>query len=120
MPAASPSTEGDAQRNRPAYGALTEVTTDKAHALTMALRAVIAAAWHDTTQHANNRVESDHSQLKARLRPMRGLKRDHNASVVITGHAFIQNLRRGHYELGTYARRHLIVAAASDELTPVL
>ena len=60
----------------------------------------------------------DHGRLKARLRPMRGIKRDRTASVVIRGHAFIQNLRRGHYELGVDARtRHLRVAAAFDELT---
>jgi DDE domain len=38
-------------------------------------------------------------QLKARLRPMRGLKQDRSARVIIAGHAFIQNVRRGHYEL---------------------
>jgi transposase, IS6 family len=103
-----------------AHGAPAEVTTDKAHALAVALRGVLPDAWHDTTQYANNRIESDHSSLKSRLRPMRGLKRDRAANVVITGHAFIQNLRRGHYELGTYARRHLAVAAAFDELTAVL
>jgi hypothetical protein len=37
--------------------------------------------------------------LKARLRPMRGLKQDRSARVIIAGHAFGQNLRRGHYEL---------------------
>jgi hypothetical protein len=37
--------------------------------------------------------------LKARLRPMRGLKQDRSARVIIAGHAFVQNLRRGHYEL---------------------
>ena len=42
---------------------------------------------HDTTQYANNRVEADHGRLKARLRPMCGLKRDWTASVVIRGHA---------------------------------
>ena len=31
---------------------------------------------------------------------MRGLKRLRCAQVVCSGHAFIQNLRRGHYELG--------------------
>jgi glutamine synthetase type III len=52
---------------------------------------------------------------------MRGLKRDRTASVVIRGHAFIQNLRRGHYELGVNARnRHLRVAAAFDELAVVI
>jgi hypothetical protein len=30
---------------------------------------------------------------------MRGLKQDRDAGVVIAGHAFVQNLRRGHYEL---------------------
>ena len=34
---------------------------------------------------------------------MRGLKRDRTASVVIRGHAFVQNLRRWHYELGAHA-----------------
>ena len=32
---------------------------------------------------------------------MPGLRTDPTASVVICGHAFIQNLRRGHYQLGT-------------------
>ena len=35
---------------------------------------------------------------------MRGLKRDRTAVVVIRGHAFVQNVRRGHYELGVDAR----------------
>jgi hypothetical protein len=30
---------------------------------------------------------------------MRGLKQDRNAGIVIAGLAFVQNLRRGHYEL---------------------
>ena len=58
---------------------------------------------HDTAAYANNRVESDHARSKARLRQMRGLKRDRTASVDIRGHAFVQNLRRGHYELGAHA-----------------
>jgi hypothetical protein len=32
---------------------------------------------------------------------MRGLKRDRTARVIVAGHAFIQNLRRGFYDLGT-------------------
>ena len=51
-------------------------------------------------QYANNPIESDHGLLKARTRPMRGLKRLRCAQVVCSGHAFVQNLRRGHYELG--------------------
>ena len=58
------------------------------------------AACHVTEQYANNPVEADHGRLKARLRPMRGLKHLRSARVISTGHAFVQNLRRGHYELG--------------------
>ena len=69
----------------------------------------------------NNRVEADHGRLKARLTPMRSLKRDPTASVVIRGHAFVQNLRRGHYELGVDARCHrLRLAAAFDELVDII
>jgi IS6 family transposase len=40
---------------------------------------------------------------------------------VITGHAFIQNLRRGHYELGIEAKhKHLRVATAFDELAKAI
>jgi transposase-like protein len=75
------------------------------------------AARHDTEQYANNRVEADHGRLKARLGPMRGLHLDRTASVIIRGHAFIPNLRRGHDELGTYAAPHLELAAGFDQLT---
>jgi transposase, IS6 family len=34
----------------------------------------------------------------------------------MTGHAFVQNLRRGHYEIGVDTRPELRVAAAFDEL----
>ena len=47
---------------------------------------------------------------------MRGLKRDRTASVVIKGHAFIQNVRRKHYELGTGIAPQQRIAAAFDEL----
>jgi transposase, IS6 family len=47
---------------------------------------------------------------------MRGLKCDHTARVIVRGHALIQNIRRGHYELGVEARPHRRVAAAFAEL----
>jgi len=62
---------------------------------------VLPAAWHRTEAHANNLLEADHGRLKARLRPMSGLKRDRTARVIVAGHAFIQNLRRGFYAWGT-------------------
>jgi hypothetical protein len=56
------------------------------------------AAWHRSDRHANNNVEADHGRLKSRLPPMRGLQRDQCAKAIVAGHAFVQNLRRGHYE----------------------
>jgi transposase, IS6 family len=52
-------------------------------------------------QYANNPIESDHGRLKARLRPTRGLKRHRSARILTAGHAFAQNLRRGHYDIAT-------------------
>jgi transposase, IS6 family len=98
------------------HGEPSEITTDRAHALVRVVVELLPGALHDTAQYANNRVEADHGRLKARLKPMRGLKRDRTASVVIRGHAFVQNLRRGHYELGVNALPGLTVAAAFDEL----
>ncbi|HVA73846.1 MAG TPA: IS6 family transposase [Acidimicrobiales bacterium] len=101
------------------HGAPAEITTDRAHALVRVATDLLPAALHDTTQYDNNRVEADHGRLKARLQPMGDLKRDRTASVVIRGDAFIQNLRRGHYELGVDARPGLTLAAAFDELALV-
>jgi transposase-like protein len=78
-----------------------EITTDRAPVYLGVLEELLPAAWHRTDRYANNRVECDHGRLKARLRPMRGLKQDRSARAVIVGHAFIQNVRRGHYELAT-------------------
>jgi len=75
------------------------VVTDRAATYPMVLEELLPAAWHRTERYANNRVEADHGRVKARLRPMRGLKQDASARVIIAGHAFVQNLRRGHYEL---------------------
>jgi IS6 family transposase len=98
-----------------------EVTTDLAAPLLRVVDDLLPEVLHDTTQYGNNRIECDHGRLKARLRPMRGLCADRTASTVIRGHAFIQNLRRGHDELGVEARHdRLRVAAAFDELTATI
>jgi transposase, IS6 family len=102
------------------HGEPAEITSDRAHALVRVIAELLPAALHDATQYANNRVEADHGRLKARLRPMRGLKRDRTASVVCRCHAFIQNLRRGHYELGVAALPGRTIAAAFDEVALVL
>jgi transposase-like protein len=54
----------------------TEVTTDQAPVYPAVLEALLPAAWHRTDRYANNGIEGDHGRLKARLRPMRGLKQD--------------------------------------------
>jgi transposase, IS6 family len=48
---------------------------------------------------------------------MRGLKRLRSAQVISTGHAFVQNLRCGHYELGVEIDSHRQLPAAFAELT---
>ncbi len=92
-----------------------EVVTDHAPVYPGVLEELAPAAWHRTDQYANNRVEADHGRLKARLRPMRGLKQDRSARVVIAGHAFVQNVRRGCYELAVEAPANQRVAVAFDE-----
>ncbi|MGO8872930.1 MAG: IS6 family transposase [Acidimicrobiales bacterium] len=102
------------------HGPPAEVTTDRSPALARAIAELVPAALHDTTQYANNRVEADHGRLKAKFRPMRGLKCDRTACVVIRGHAFIQNLCRGRFELGVEVLSGLAPAAAFDELALVI
>ncbi len=51
---------------------------------------------------------------------MRGLRTDKTAEVIIAGHAFMQNLRRGHYELGFDEPSALRVAAAFTELAQAI
>jgi len=77
-----------------------EVITDATAVYPAVLDELVPSAWHHVERYADNRIEADHSQLKHRLRPMRGLCTDRTAKVTVEGHAFIQNLRRGHYELG--------------------
>jgi transposase-like protein len=62
---------------------------------------LVPSALHTVEQYANNPVEADHGRLKARLRPMRGLKCHRSARILAAGHAFVQNLRRGHYDIAT-------------------
>ena len=93
-----------------------EVATDRYRLYPRLMDELLPAAFHLTGAHANNRLETDHGRLKARLRPMRGLKRDRTAAVIVAGHAFIQNLRRGFYDLGIEVPPAFRVADAFSEL----
>ena len=47
---------------------------------------------------------------------MRGRNQDRRARVIIAGHAFVENLRRGHYELAVEQPTSRRVAVAFDQL----
>jgi transposase-like protein len=93
-----------------------EVITDAAPVYPGVLDELLPAAWHHVEQYENNPIEADHGQLKHRLRPMRGLQTDRTAQVVIAGHAVVQNLRRGHYDIALDTHPAVRLAAAFIEL----
>jgi transposase-like protein len=97
-----------------------EVITDAAPVYPAVLDELVPSAWHHVERYANNPIEADHGRLKQRLRPMRGLRTDNTAQVIIAGHAFTQNLRRGHYELGVSLPPTMRVAAAFTELSQAI
>jgi hypothetical protein len=47
---------------------------------------------------------------------MRGLKQDRSARVIIVGHALVQNIRRGHYELAVEEPTNRRLPVAFQEL----
>ena len=98
----------------------TEVVTDAAAIYPAVLDELIPSAWHHVERYANNPIEADHGRLKHRLRAMRGLCSERSAQVIVAGHAFIQNLRRGHYELGYEVPPVHLVAAAFTELAQAI
>jgi IS6 family transposase len=71
------------------------VTTDKATCSPPALRAVLPHVEHRRSKFLNKGLERDHSHLKPRLYPMRGLKRGSAADLLARGHALVRNLRQG-------------------------
>jgi transposase, IS6 family len=89
-----------------------EVVTDRVPTYPRVLDEVWPAVWHHVERYTNKRVEADHAQLKRRLRPMRGIKTMTGLRIIAAGHAFVQNLRRGHYEIATDepAGRRLAIA----------
>jgi transposase, IS6 family len=97
-----------------------EVTTDRARVYPRVIDEFVPAARHVLEQYSNNSVEADHGRLKARLRPMRGLKTIRSLRAVAAGHAFVQNLRRGHYELTVDVPPHDRVRVAFAELAACL
>jgi transposase, IS6 family len=64
-----------------------EVTTDRAPVYPRVLDGLVPSALHTMEQYANNPIETDHGRLKARLRPMRALKRQRSARILAAGRA---------------------------------
>jgi len=93
-----------------------EVTADRAPVYPRIIDEFAPGARHVLERYADNVIEADHGRLKARLRPMRGLKGLASARSVARGHAFVQNLRRGHHELTTGIAAHDGVRIAFTEL----
>jgi hypothetical protein len=65
-----------------------EVVTDAAAVYPRVLDEVVPAVWHHIERWASNRIEADHSRLKQRLGPMRGLRTDRTATVLKPGWRF--------------------------------
>jgi IS6 family transposase len=92
-----------------------EVSTDRAPVYPRVLEELASSACHVLERDANNPIEADHGRFKAWLRPMRGLKRLRSVRVISGGHAFVQNLHRGHYEFGIDADpKHRLLAAFAE------
>ena len=97
-----------------------EVITDKAAVYLPVLEELAPGSWHHTEPYANNSIEAEDGRVKSRLRPMRGLQQLRCAQVISAGHAFVQNLRRGHYELRTEEPLNSRVLAAFNELATAI
>jgi DDE domain len=94
----------------------TEVVNDAAQIYRRVLDELIPSARHLVERWANNRIEADRPVQAPATTDARGLRTDQTATVIITGFAFIQNLRRGHYELAVDLPRPFRVVAAFDVL----
>jgi transposase-like protein len=80
-----------------------EVTTDRAAAYPAVLEELLPAAWHRTDQYAHDRAGS--RQAEGAAAADTSLKQERSARVIVSGHASVQNVRRGHYELAVESYR---------------
>jgi transposase-like protein len=109
------------QRARTSTGVVpVEVITDRAATYPRVLDALWPAVWHHVERYSNNRIEADHAQLKRWLRPMRGIKTMTGLRILAAGHAFVQNLRRGHYEIATAEPAGRRLAVVFTELAKII
>jgi transposase-like protein len=82
-----------------------EVVTDLAPTYLVVLEELLPTVWHRTDRYANNRIEADHGRLKARLRPMRGLRQEPQRPLMCPPNSTRSSARPLHHcdEAGTVA-----------------
>ena len=83
----------------------TEEVTDAAAVYPRVLDDLVPSAWHHVERGANNRSKPTTTDSNTDHDPCEDLRTDRTAEVIINGLAFMQNLRGGHYELGTDTHR---------------
>jgi IS6 family transposase len=84
------------------------------------LEALLPAAWHRTDRYASDGWSAITAGCRHGLARCAGLKQDGSARVVIGGHAFVQHLRRGYYELAVEEPVGRRVMVAFDELATAI
>jgi transposase-like protein len=97
-----------------------EVITDRGRPIRGFSTKLWPGAWHHSERSANNRVEADHAQLKRRLRAVRGIKTVTGLQILASGHAFVQNLRRGHNEIAADELSNRRLAVGFTELVKAI
>jgi transposase, IS6 family len=75
---------------------------------------------HREHDHLGWEAEAGERRARKRLRPMRGIKTMTGLRVVPAGHALVQNLRRGHYEIAADQARNLRLAIAFGQLATAI
>jgi hypothetical protein len=91
------------------------VFNDRAPALAKVIEDLVPAGWHNIGQYENNRVECDHGEAEGTAPADAGLEDGANGERGGPGHAFAQNLRRGHCELAVVTG-HLISTGPRSRL----
>lgn len=69
-----------------------KIVTDKLCSYGVTHRKLLPEVFHDTSQHANNRVEQSHEATRVRERGMRRFKSMTQAQRFVTACAVVQNL----------------------------
>jgi transposase-like protein len=98
------------------YGQVIDVLVCARRDAATARRFFLPKAWHHVERHAHNPIEADHSQLEHRAQIDARATDGSDCTGDHRGHGFIQNVRRGHYQLAVDVCGHERLAATFAEL----